>query len=310
MNLRRLVAVGVVAGLAATGCSSSSKPPKVAAVVEGAQIRSADTLALYEAYQRRQTATTGGVNTPLSRKDLLRTVLGYQIKISFVEQLAKKQNVTAGTDGSFDAAAGAVDPEAFAAFGLRQEDFARSLRAGRLSKAMAEKQFPDVTVSDTALHTEFDKRAAAPFRPWKAKIKVARFADQVSAEKLKERVAAGERFDDVASVLGVQGGVSEVDVNPQVAELSSNILDAIGATAVGQATAVQSPTGWQSVLVEQRQAVARPTFDDLRPELTDYLANQERERLFRDWFDKQWSAAAIKVDKYYGKWNPEAHIVV
>src|SRR5204863_7381392 len=98
---------------------------------------------------------------------------------------------TAGTDGTFDAAAGAVDPEAFAAFGLRQEDFARSLRAGRLSKAMAEKQFPDVTVSDTALHTEFDKRAAAPFRPWKAKIKVARFADQVSAEKLKERVAAG-----------------------------------------------------------------------------------------------------------------------
>ena len=309
--IRKVVAVAVLAGLVATGCSKSSKPPAVAAVVEGAEVKSADTLALYDAYQHRQTPTTGDSKAKLSRQEVLRTILGYQIKVTFLEQLAKKQNVTVGAGDSYDAAAGSVDPEAFKAFGLREEDFARSLRAGRLSKAIAEKQFPDVTVSDSALHAEFDRRADDPFRPWKAKIKVARFADQASADKVKERVAAGEKFDDVASVLGVQGGVSEVDVNPAVAELSSNILDAIGQAPVGQVTpGIQSTTGWLSILVEKRDTVAKPTFDQLRPELTDYLVNQERARLFQEWFDKQWSAAAIRVDKYYGKWNPDLHNVV
>jgi parvulin-like peptidyl-prolyl isomerase len=309
--IRKLLAVVVVAGLVATGCSKSSKPPGVAAVVEGADIKSADTLALYAAYQHRQTPVTGDTKAQLNRRELLRTILGYQIKLTFLEQLAKKQNVTVNDSESFDAAAQAVDPAAFQAFGLREEDFARSLRAGRLSKAIAEKQFPDVTVSDSAVHAEFDRRADDPFRPWKAKIKVARFADQPSADKVKERVAAGEKFDDVASVLGAQGGVSEVDVNPQVAELSSNILDAIGSVPVGQVSAgIQSTTGWLSILVEKRDTVAKPTFDQLRPDLTDYLVNQERARLFQEWFDKQWSAAAIKVDSYYGKWNAELHNVV
>ena len=176
--IRRLVVLLVVAGLVATGCSKSSKPPAVAAVVEGADIKSSDTLALLDAFQHRQTPTSGDTKGQLNRKELLRTILGYQIKVTFLEQLAKKQNVTVGSDNTIDAAAQAVDPQAFSAFGLRQEDFARSLRAGRLSKAIAEKQFPDVTVSDTALHAEFDRRAGDPFRPWKAKIKEARFADQ------------------------------------------------------------------------------------------------------------------------------------
>jgi PPIC-type PPIASE domain/SurA N-terminal domain len=309
LGWRRLVLACVVVGVIAGGCGGSGKRPAVAATVEGATIPSSDTEALLTTFQHRQTIRTDSSAPPLKRQQLAQTVLGYQIKVAFLEELAKKQNVTVGVDT--DAAAEAVDPEAFKAFGLREEDFARSLRAGRLSKAIAEKLFPDVTVSDTALHAEFDRRADDPFRPWKAKVKVARFNAQGPADKLGERVRAGEQFDQVASVLGVEGGVAEVDIDPAVAELPNSVLDALGVLQAGQVSpGVQTSTGWLSILVEHRDAVAKPTFDDLRPELTDHLMNQERARLFEDWFTKQFMTANVKVDGYYGKWNAQLHAVV
>lgn len=303
-----VVCVAVAVAVLAAGCGKD-KRPQVAATVEGATIKSSDTEALLDAYEQRQTVQTDNSGPPLKRKQLAQTVLGYQIKVAFLEQLAKKMNVTVAVDT--DAAAEAVDPEAFKAFGLREEDFARSLRAGRLSKAIAEKLFPDVTVSDTAVRTEFDRRADDPFRPWKAKVKVARFTAQAPADKVRERVQAGEAFDQVASVLGAEGGVSAVDINPAVAELPATVLDTIGELQAGQVSpGIQTTTGWLSILVEHRGTVAKPTFDDLRPELTDYLVDQERARLFQDWFGKQFTTAKVKVDGYYGRWNPELRNVV
>jgi parvulin-like peptidyl-prolyl isomerase len=115
----------------------------------------------------------------------------------------------------------------------------------------------------------------------------------------------------VASVLGPEGGVAEVDINPAVAELPNSVLDAVGSLQPGQVSpGLQTSTGWLSILVEHRDAVTKPTFEDLRPELTGHLVDQERARLFQDWFEKQFIAAAVTVDGYYGKWNPQLHTVI
>ena len=99
--------------------------------------------------------------------------------------------------------------------------------------------------------------------------------------------------------------------DPNVTELPANVLDAIGSLNAGQVSpAVQTSTGWLSILVVHRDTVPKPTFDQLRPEITDFLVNQERSRLFQEWFSKQFSGAPVTVGRYYGKWNPQLHTVV
>jgi hypothetical protein len=302
-----VLAACAAAGLLA-GCSGSPKPPKVAATVEGATVSSADISALMDAYRHRQTISTDPSTPELKAKQLRQTVLSFEIKLTFLEQLAKRMRVT--TPVNTDAAAAAVDPQAFAAFGFREEDFARSLRAGRLSRAIAEQLFPAVTVSDTAVREEFDRRAAEPFRPWKAEVKMARFNAQAPADAVRGRVAAGETFDQVTSVLGA-AEVAEVDVDPNVTELPAPVFDAIGALNASQVSqGVKTSTGWLAILVEHRDTVPKPTFEEVRPEITAYLIDQERSRLFQDWFSKQFSAAHVTVARYYGTWNAQLHVVV
>jgi hypothetical protein len=51
--------------------------------------------------------------------------------------------------------------------------------------------------------------------------------------------------------------------------------------------------------------VPRLTLDELRPELTEYLAERERQERFQDWFQTKFAATAVKVSSYYGKWDPK-----
>lgn len=63
------------------------------------------------------------------------------------------------------------------------------------------------------------------------------------------------------------------------------------------------------VRVERRQAVPRLTLEDLRSELTEFLAERERSGLFQEWFKKKYSEAAVKVSSYYGSWDSELTLV-
>jgi predicted aminopeptidase len=45
------------------------------------------------------------------------------------------------------------------------------------------------------------------------------------------------------------------------------------------------------------------TLEDLRPDLTDTLAEQQRYRRFQDWFEHELGKAKIAVDHAYGKWS-------
>jgi hypothetical protein len=264
-----------------------------------------------DAYLHRQKGSDQGQQqVQLEKREVAKLVLGYQIKVTFLEQLAKRKGVSTEPGSYFDAAADVLDPAAYKALGLRQADFARSLQAGRLSKALAEQLFPDVTVSEVALREEYDRRAAQLNRNWKAKAKIAQFRSEDAAGKVRERVQAGEPFERVASALGADR-VDNVDVNPVTADLPPEILDAVGALASGQVgPAIQTGSGWVSLFVEHREDLPKLSLDDVRQELTTSLADHERATLFQEWFEKEFVKANVAVSKHYGTWDAQFHHVL
>ena len=62
---------------------------------------------------------------------------------------------------------------------------------------------------------------------------------------------------------------------------------------------------WILARLESRQDVPRLTLDELRPELTGFLAERERQDRFQEWFQTKFAAAAVKVSSYYGKWDAQ-----
>ncbi|HMC79323.1 MAG TPA: peptidylprolyl isomerase [Acidimicrobiia bacterium] len=295
-----IVALSLLGG----GCSNGGgSRPRVAAVVEGTRIASSETEAMVDAYLRRQSPQPMGEDTP--RDQIAKGVLEYQIKLTSLEHLAATLGVSSEPASYFDSTARLIQPEDTGRIGERPEDLARELQAGRLSQAMAKKLFPDVSISDAAVQAEYERRAPLLDRHWKATAQLARFGAEDPATQLRTRVGAGERFADVASALGA-ADVATVDVNPVVAPLPAAVLDALGKLPPG-AVSQPIPAGgaWIVARLESRQDVPRLTLDELRPELTKYLAERERQDRFQDWFQTKFAATAVKVSSYYGKWDAQ-----
>jgi hypothetical protein len=275
----------------------------VAAVVEGTRIPSSETEAMVDAYLHRQTSQPMGEDTP--RDQIAKGVLEYQIKLTTLEHLAATLGVSSEPSSYFDSTARLVQPEDTGRIGERPEDLARELQAGRLSQAMAKKLFPDVPISDAAVQAEFERRAPLLDRHWKATAQLARFGAEDPATQLRKRVGAGEKFADVASALGA-ADVGTVDVNPVVAPLPAGVLDALGKLTLGGVSdPIPAGGAWIVARLDSRQDVPRLTLDELRPELTDFLAERERQDRFQEWFQTKFAAAAVKVSSYYGKWDAQ-----
>lgn len=298
--LPALVMTGLILG---AGCGGSGGPPKVAAVVEGMKVQADDTEGLVDAYLERHVSDPQQQGMP--RSQVSKLVLGYQIKLALLEHKAMAMAVSDEAGPELEEAADLVNPDGYALIGERRQDYVNELRAGRLSKAIAKKLYPDVDVSESDLLEEYERRAPLLDRHWKATTTVARFDSQAPIDQLRSRVTNGEPFDQVASAVGSKA-VATVEINPLTAPLAAPVLDAIGKTPAGQMSAAV-PLGKEFlvVFVTQRRDLPRLTLDDLRPELTDALSEQERYRLFQEWFGKQLEKAEISVDGHYGKWSPE-----
>jgi len=294
----------LAATLLAGGCSNGGgKRPPVAAVVEGTKIPSSETEAMVDAYLRRQAPGPMGEDAP--RDEIARGVLEYQIKLTCLEHLATTLGVSTDASSYFDSTARLIQPEDYGRIGERPEDLARELQAGRLSQAMATKLFPNISISDTAVQAEYERRAPLLDRHWKATAQLARFGAAEPAAEVRRRVAAGEHFADVASALGA-ADVGTVEVNPVVAPLPAAVLDVLGKLSPGAVSdAIPVAGAWIVARLEGRQDMPRLTIDELRPELTGYLAERERQDRFQEWFQTKFTAAAVKVSSYYGKWDAQ-----
>jgi parvulin-like peptidyl-prolyl isomerase len=293
--------------LLGTACSTGGGRPDEAATVEGTKISSTETEAIVDAYLQRQQTESTGEEVP--RDQVAKWVLEYQIKLTYVEHLAGTLKISDEEESYFAAAADLIQPQKFGVIGQRQEDFARELRAGKLSQAMAKKLNPNVSISENALQAEYERRGPLLDRAWKATAQLARFSTEESATQLGQRVQAGEAFADAARALGADESVT-VDINPVTAPLPAAVLDAVGQLPPGGVSEpIPAGAAWLAVRVERRQTAARLTLDDLRAELTEFLAERERRDLFGEWFDNKFAEAAVEVSSYYGKWDSELTMV-
>lgn len=305
--IRRTLGTAVVVALLGAGCSGGDGPPGVAAVVEGNEIPSAETEQIVDAYLQRQ--EDQAPEQALPRDEIAKFVLEYQIKLALVEHLASSLGVRGDPESAFGDAADLIDDEDYRQIGQREQDFARELQAGQLSQAMAKHLFPEISISEAAVAAEYERRAPLLDRAWKAIADLARFTSEESASQLRARVEQGEPFADAARALGADE-VATTEINPVVAPLPASVLDAVGTLPPGGVSdALPAGSGWMAVRVERRDAVPRLTLDDVRAEITDFLAEQERGARFQEWFQKEFGEAEIKVDSYYGDWDPGSTLV-
>jgi hypothetical protein len=125
---RRLLVCVLVTGAVLTGaCSGSGSEPDVAAVVEGTKIPAAQTEALLEGHLKAELAQAGAAGHELDgdrKQTLTHFVLLYQIKHALLRHLADGMHIAVTAEPG-----ASLTPEA---------------EAGRLSRAMAERLFPDV----------------------------------------------------------------------------------------------------------------------------------------------------------------------
>lgn len=304
--MRFLVTVAAVAVLGA-GCSGGGGRPDVAAVVEGTEIPSSETEAIVEAYLERQ-RSQASEEPELPRDEIAKFVLEYQIKLTLVEHLAGELGVSSEPESYYGEAAELIEADSYRQIGQRQEDFARELQAGRLSQAMAAKLFADVSVPESAVQAEYERRGPLLDRAWKATAQIARFTSEESAARLRPRLEGGADFADAAKGLGAE--VATTEVNPVVAPLPAAVLDTLGELPDGAVSdVIPAGGGWFVVRLERRTAVPRLTLEDVRDEITGFLAERERQARFEEWFGTKFSKAAIKVDSYYGDWDAEATLV-
>jgi hypothetical protein len=301
----------LVVGTVTVGCSSGGGgAPRVSAVVEGTEIPASATEELLRtALEDRDGQPAEGDHEESGRERLARFVLLYQIKHAYLERLAREMGITVEVTPEDEMVGQVAPPEDYEAAGLPPEELVRESRAGRLSKSMAERLFPDVSVTEEALSQEYDRRAGANESSWRVRAKVASFTAADQARGLAPRVRQGASFEQVASELGAVN-VGTIDITP-ITPLPQAVLDVVGGLRPADVSdPVQvSTSGWASILVEQREELPRLSFDEARADLTQFLVDQQRQQLFSDWFSQKLRTARIEVDGHYGRWDPDVATV-
>jgi hypothetical protein len=61
---------------------------------------------------------------------------------------------------------------------------------------------------------------------------------------------------------------------------------------------------------QKRTDLPALTLQEATPELTKIVVEHKQFLVFDDWLKKQYLSAQIKVNKYYGTWNPSFQAVV
>lgn len=279
----------------------------MSAVVEGTTIPSSETEALRRSYLERLAGQEGSDGHDEDRdrtKEIDRFVLLYQIKHALLRHLAQEMKVPVGggetSNSSGPLGEGAPD--------LSPQDNLLAAEAGRISKQIAERLFPDVSVPEATLRQEYDRRAAAYDHAWRVSIKTASFSSSDLAHRVESRMRQGETFDEAVLAIGATGA-GRLDLTP-FSPFPQPVLDAVAEAQPGEIRTVEVESGhWASCVVERREDRIQLSFDDVRADLSRELVEQERLALFSGWFDKKLREAKISVERRYGTWDAEGGVV-
>lgn len=310
--LRTCVLALAAGAVSLPACGGGRSEPEVAARVVGAEIDASETQALAATLQQTESQNRPEDQDALDEREIERVVLAHQIRLVYLKQVAADYDVELKPDPRAEALVGAVSEQSYKAAGWRSaKDYARSIEASRLSKAIAEKLFPKVPIQEDELKRAYDqeaKRLSAP--SWRAFAEVAYFQDEALANQLRLRVEqSGEPFLAAASSLGAaESGPIEAT---SFSLLPPAILDALGevpAPSIGPP--ILFAKKWYAVLnVKSREDLPGLQFADVRDDLARLLEDQKRQAMFDEWFGKRLSKAQVEVDRYYGKWEPSSQTV-
>jgi hypothetical protein len=307
-SLAGLVALALAVGAGACG---DDGPPKVAASVAGAEVPSERVERLTTQWVKSQSsqAAAGVGSGPMDRKQAAKLVLGFVIRSQFLEHLASRMGIEDNPTAVEALAPAEVPAEEFASAGWSQADLEQSLRDARLSKAIGERVFPTVAVSEVELRQKYDRSSGFFNQTWRSQVRVAYFDAAEPAGTLRSRGVTGDAFDTTAKELGARQ-VGSLGVVTPVTPLPAPVLDAIAGLQAGQTSEpIPGGGGFLVVLADTREEGDAMTFEQVKPELTKVLEDEQRQRLFFDWFNKQLAAAKVEISGWYGKWDASSQLV-
>jgi hypothetical protein len=309
--VKALRVLAVALAVVVAGCGDDG-PPKVAATVSGVDVTSERVERLTSQWVKSQTAQalqSGAPGGEVNRKDAAKQVLGFIIRSVYLGQVAAEMSVHDSPTALEELAAEQVPAAEYESAGWSRTDLEQSLRDARLSKAIGEKVFPKVAVSDVELRQKYDRSKDFFNQTWQTQARVAYFDTAEPAKTLKERRLTGEAFDAAAKELGAKQTGSLGLVTP-LTPLPSPVLDVVAGLAAGQTSdPVAGGTGYLVVVADSREDRAPTTFEEAKPALLKVLEDEQRQKLFYDWFNKRLAKAEVKVSSHYGKWSAENQLV-
>jgi hypothetical protein len=287
---------------ATTGGCSRGGAPKIAATVEGRAIPATEIRRLTDRYLESQPGKQLAEDS--GRRGVEQLVLGFQIKQAYLEHVAASMGVEAEPDRSAEALAALADEDAYRQAGYHADDFLSAQRAGQLSHAIAERVFPEVSLTEGDVRQAFDERAPTFGPSWKLGGEMAILPSAEAARALRTRVESGEAFGAVAAALHA-AAATPVEMTP-LSPVPKTIIDAVSGLRPGQISdPIQSGDQWACFKVDRRQDTPLVTYEQVKGDLTRFLGDQRRQQLFSDWFDKKLKTAQVRVDRHFGRWQPD-----
>jgi hypothetical protein len=262
----------------------------------------------------------GAANAPVSRKQAAKNTLTYLIRLAALENLAAELGVPAETQppegehangelAAAELAAAEVSASDLEASGLSRPDFVRTFGAAHLSRAIAEKLFPEVAVRDSDLRRDYDQHPEAFTRNWEARVGVAYFDAEGPARQLPERVRGGEPFEEAGRRLGAREATTLDRVTP-LTPLPQPVLSAMAGAPPGEISApVTSSGGFLVFVVEHRRDLPARSFEEAREELRARHQDLERQNRFTTWFVGRLRKERVQVSSYYGRWDAATGLV-
>jgi hypothetical protein len=286
---------------AAAGACSGGAAPKVAATVDGSPIAASEIRRLTDGYLQSQPGKQLAEDS--GRRGVEQLVVGFRIKEAYLERVAASMGVKAETDPGAEALTALADDDGYRQAGYHADDFTAAQRAGRLSHAIAERIFPEVSLTEADVRQAFDDRAPTFGPAWKLGGELAILPSADAARALRARVESGEAFDTVATALHA-AAATQVEITP-LTPVPRTIIDAVSGLQPGQISdPIQSGDRWACFKVGHRQETPRVTYEQVKDDLTRFLGDQKRQQLFSDWFDRKLRTAAVRVDRHFGRWDP------
>ena len=319
-RVRRGLAAAVAAAVISTGLGGCDLPrfgsrsiPEIAATVEGVQIPSTVVEELFVAFrasaasQAQQAAAEGNKEAAVTDEIVRRTALSYQIRLTFLETLAKKYDIAVEIDDTKDEIYDELaSVPSFQAEGMRAQDLKRAAHAERLSKAIAEKLLPEVDVNDSELQAAYEERKEALGDSFKAETNIAFLEEESDAEEMRERLKDGDEFEEIADDVGALRH-DTVDITP-LSPIQGDIIEAVKELEKGESSeplkfAADDGDVFVVLHVEEREDLKALKIDEIRDELTKLVQDNKRFQFFDQWFNKKFREADVSVDGYYGKWK-------